>query len=292
MIAQQITPIDTQEIIPGTNDRTTFDHIALAELADSIRDHDLIQPITVRWLDDAGCYQIVAGERRFRACKDILGWDEIPAIIADATDEEASALMLAENVSRQDLDPIDEATAYSTRMKMYGWTIADCARRAGVSTTRIRFRIKLLNLRPELQKLVRDSQLALGYAQILSYAELDTNRQMIAVSRLRNNPRPTPSWFRKEVSTLKEEQAQGALFDTAIFTACQADAASATMYQEPPHPTTTTPPLKGGTVRDMLINQIAFWRKAAEAWNDLGKPFKRQECEAASQALTFALAAL
>src|SRR5579859_5699824 len=95
----------------GNNDRTVFDETGLKGLASSIKDNGLAQPITVRPLPSEASpflYEIVAGERRFRACSQNLGWFEIPCIIKDLSDEEASGVMLAENTSRDDLDPIDE----------------------------------------------------------------------------------------------------------------------------------------------------------------------------------------
>jgi ParB/RepB/Spo0J family partition protein len=290
-IQNQIIKIDTREIIPGANDRTAFDPAALQELASSIREHGLLQPITVRYNDEAASYQIIAGERRFRACKNILNWLEIPAIAADVTDEQASALMLTENVSRTDLDPIDEGQAYATRMQVYGWTVEDCARQAGVSLIRVHFRLKLLRLRSEIQTLVRTGQLPIGYAQILSGANLDNARQMLAVHRLRSNPQATPAWFRKELSAIKEDQDQIAMFDLdALLTASPEVAPTAPAT--PPHPTTDTPPSKGRTIKEILTHQVAFWQLAASAWDALGKPFKRQECAAAASALSSALSAI
>lgn len=288
----KIEPLDTREIIPGPNDRTTFDPAALQELASSIDEHGLIQPITVRWLDDADCYQIIAGERRFRACKDILGWEEIPALIADATDEEASAMMLAENISRENLDPIDEAQAYASRMTMFDLTTAEIAKQAGVSTIRVQFRLKLLSLRPEIQKLVRDDQISIGYAQTLADAGLDTNRQLIAIRALRDNPKPTTGWFRRVVNELLEQQAQGELFDLPLMcgSILNAPIVDAAPTIDPPLPTTHKPPKAGQTIREIIRNQVHFWDRAATEWDRIGKPFKRQECQAAAAALRSSLA--
>lgn len=285
----QITPLNTHEIIPGNNDRTVFDPGQLQELANSIREHGLIQPISVRFLEDCDLYQIIAGERRWRACK-LAGMTEVPAIILDVDDEEASVLMLAENVARADLDPVDEGNAYASRMARFGWSVKECAQNAGVSEVRVRFRLKLLKLRDDLQKLVRDGQLPIGYAQILADANLDNNRQLIAIARLRSNPSPTPSWFRREVGALLTEQSQESLFDTSIFVVQQAPN-EAPAFVEPPHPATTAPP-KADNLIDTLRRQVQFWTQAARDWDALGKPFKRQECEAAAQALNLALAAI
>jgi ParB/RepB/Spo0J family partition protein len=209
--------IDMTTIVPGDNgsghqDRTVFDAGSLAELAGSIAAHGLLQPITLRPIGESELFCIVAGERRFRACE-LLGWLEIPAIVADVTADEAAALMLAENTSREDLNPVDEANAYQVRIDRLGWTVADCARAAGVSEARVLYRVKLLKLRPDLLELVRTGNLPLGYAQIIADGNLDTNRQLLALRALRNSPSPTPGWFRRQVGELLTQQAQAGMFD-------------------------------------------------------------------------------
>lgn len=267
----------------GHQDRTHFNPTKLQELADSIRELGLLQPVTVRALDNGG-YQLVAGERRFRACK-LLGWADIPANVANVSDAQYAALMLAENTGREDLDPVDEAMAYQVRIDALGWTVADCAKRAGVSEVRVQFRLKLLKLRGDLQELVRSGNLQLGYAQILADANLDTNRQMIALSRLRENSSPTPPWFRTTVAELLAQQAQGDLFDFPLMTGELPSTTTATAPVEPPTPATTKPPVSGRSLPEIVSGQIAFWQDAAAQWDALGKPFKRQECEAAAHAL-------
>lgn len=307
--------IAVAQIIPGANDRTAFDARALQELAASIRDNGLAQPITVRpgfvcasceaftTDEPAHCpacghseyfpvYQIVAGERRFRACK-LLGWPAIPAIVRQLSDEQAAAIMLAENTSRADLDPIDEGRAYQARIAAFGWSIEDCARQAGVSEIRVQFRLKLLRLRPNVQELVRKNILSLGYAQILADANLDTDRQQAAVTRLIANPNPTPGWFRKEAYRLADAQDQGALFEALpLLSDTPVAAAPALLIPEPPTPATATPPRTGRNLREIVSGQIGFWQEAAEAWGNLGKPFKKQECQAAAQALQLAFASI
>jgi len=289
---ETITNIDANDIIPGNNDRTVFDPIEIENLAASIKEHGLIQPITVRDISDnidKNIYMIVAGERRYRACK-LLGWTEIPAIVRDLTDEEASAIMLTENVTRQDLDPIDEGIAYKSRMNVFGWSVNDISEKTGISTTRIRFRLKLLNLNKEIIHLVRTGNLSLGYAQILADAELDYNFQMLSFSCLRDNPSPTPSWFRRIVSEYKNKQAQTTMFDVPLFGGSLEEAVGlSNSFVCPPTPSTHKPPKIGKTTKEVVRNQAGFWETAAEEWDKLGKPFKRQECQAAAQALLFAL---
>lgn len=284
--------IDRTSITPGNNDRTTFDPASLNDLADNIRSNGLIQPITVRPLADTGLFQIVAGERRFRAVS-LLQWEEIPCIVKDMTDEQAAAVMLAENVARADIDPIDEARAYHSRMTLFNWTVADCANHAGVSAVRIQFRLKLLNLRIDIQQLIRTGQLTVGYASILADAALDTDRQMIAFRRLRDNSAPTLGWFRRLVAELATEQNQATLFNTAgpLF-GDYIPTKEETAPQIPPAPDTHQAPAVGKTLRDIVTGQIRYWQDAAEAWSNLGKPFKRQECEAAAHALRAVLSAI
>lgn len=277
-------------IRPGTNDRTVFDKQALQGLAANIAANGLIQPITVRPVEQG--FEIVAGERRYRACKDLLGWSEIPAVVMELGDQEASAVMLAENVARENLDPIDEGRAYASRMERFGLTVAEVADQAGVTSVRVRFRLKLLALRPDVQRMVRTNNLSIGYAQILADGDLDANRQMLAVRALRDNPRATPSWFRRIVNALVEEQQQGILFEMPLFGGPNLETSEQHEPILPPTPTTAKPPKCGRTVHETLAGQASFWDQAAESWDALGKPFKRQECQAASQALQAALGAL
>lgn len=280
-----ITMIDARDIMPGNNDRTVFDGARLAELASSIRANGLIQPVTVRPIGREGAfgevYQIVAGERRYRACG-IAGLDAVPCIIRDLDDEAASAVMLLENTSRADLDAVDEGLAYMARMRSFGWTVDEIATRAGVSPVRVRFRLKLLGLRDDLQAMVRSGQLPLGYAQTLADGELGRDRQLIAVSRLRDNPTPTPAWFRRVVGELQAEQAQESLFDMVPCVTAAAESAEPAAL--PPTPATHAP--DGASLDD----HIAYWQAAAIAWDRLGKSFKRQECHAAVRALESARA--
>jgi ParB/RepB/Spo0J family partition protein len=280
-----VKDIPISRIIPGKNDRTIFDAGELRELADSIKEHGLIQPITVRHAKDGNLFEIIAGERRLRACK-LLGWQTIPAIVTDLKDEDASAVTLAENIARKSLDPIDEACAYQSRIECFGWSIENLSKHAGTSTIHIQFRLKLLRLIPEIQKLIRGGNIQIGYAQILADANLDSNFQLLAFSKLRDNPKPTIGWFRSIVSELKEKQDQGILFKGPLFDkSYDADGIKTENIPQPPHPETTTPPKIGRNYKEILLNQITFWEEAAKQWDVIGKPFKRNECKSAAQAL-------
>ena len=283
------TILDLGTIIPGHNDRTQFSEEQIKKLAENIRSTGrLLNPLTVRPLEGPELlYEIIAGERRFRACSR-LGWKEIPAYIVDFSDEEASRAMLAENMSRQDLDPIDEAEAYTKRIQTFGWTTEQCAAAAGVTTVRVLFRLKLLHLREDIRFLVRTGAVSLGYAQVLADANLNKGFQLLALKSLRDNPHPSPSWFRNIVAAFAEKQNQGVLFGDPLFggVACEAPPCQ---YRQPPDPHHDKAPALGTTIKEKLHSQAAFWHTAAEQWAQQGKPFKRQECQAAASALTAAL---
>jgi ParB/RepB/Spo0J family partition protein len=205
-----ITQLPVDAIAPGDNDRRVFEARKLRELADSILEHGLAQPISVR-SNGAGQYQIIAGERRWRAHK-LAGIATIPAIIRDDLDDEgAAAIMLLENVQRADLNPIDEGYAYKKRMAEFGWTAEEIARRANVSAGRVKDRVVLLDLVPEAQKLIGDGQLSPGYG--VAMHQLDSNRQRIAMRYLREAKRPTLSEYREVCSQLLAEQAQESMFN-------------------------------------------------------------------------------
>jgi ParB/RepB/Spo0J family partition protein len=272
-------------IRPGPNDRTTFDREGIETLAASIKRDGLKTPPTLRPLP-GGDFEIVCGERRVRAVT-LLGWATVPAEVEDLDDESASAQMLLENTARAGLDPIDEARAYSSRMARFGWTVEDCAVRAGVTPLQVTFRLKLLDLRADLQALVKSGNLTVGYANILAGAGLDANRQRLAIRELRENPAPTPSWFnRKVVARLLAEQQQETLFDSAALFKPQP---APVLVTDPPHPSTHRPPCDG-TLTKRVKAGAEFWRAAAAQWNDLGKVFRAQECIAAALALELALA--
>lgn len=200
-------------VTAGNNDRKRFDPAALAELATSIAAHGLAQPITVR--PCAGGYQIVAGERRFRAMTEVLGWDQAPALVRELSDEQASAIMLAENTSRADLDPIEEANAYNSRMQAFNWTPAHIAEVAGVSEDLVKRRVLLLGLHPDVQGLVARKHMPVGHAEAM--VKLDHYRQLIALRVYREAKAMPLNTFCRVVGDLLGEQAQDGLFDLEQF---------------------------------------------------------------------------
>lgn len=154
------------QVEPGLNQpRKRFDEDALSDLADSIRVHGIIQPLTVRRLA-TGYYQIIAGERRWRAAK-AAGLQEVPAVIIEADDRKVMELGLIENLQREDLNPAEEARGYRTLMEEYGLTQEQVAQQMGKSRPAITNTLRLLALPEDLLELVAQDQLSAGHARAL-----------------------------------------------------------------------------------------------------------------------------
>ena len=145
--------------------RKHFDEASLAELADSIREHGIIQPLTVRKLA-SGYYQIIAGERRWRAAR-LAGLQEVPVIVMEADDRKAAELAMIENLQREDLNPIEEANGYKVLMSEYGLTQEEVAQRVGKSRPAVANALRLLNLCPPVRAMVEDGRLTNGHARAL-----------------------------------------------------------------------------------------------------------------------------
>lgn len=145
--------------------RKLFDEAALAELADSIREHGIIQPLTVRKLS-SGYYQIIAGERRWRAAR-LAGLAEVPAIVIEADDRKAAELAMIENLQREDLNPMEEAAGFQSLIENYHMTQEEAAQRVGKSRSAVANALRLLGLPPAVRRLVEDGQLSAGHARAL-----------------------------------------------------------------------------------------------------------------------------
>ena len=145
--------------------RKQFDPDALADLADSIREHGIIQPLTVRKLQ-SGYYQIIAGERRWRAAR-MAGLDQVPAIVIEADDRKAMELAMIENLQREDLNPIEEAEGYRQLMEQYNLTQEETAQRVGKSRSVVANALRLLNLCPPVRAMVEDGRLSNGHARTI-----------------------------------------------------------------------------------------------------------------------------
>ena len=173
--------------------REYFDEQALAELADSIAQYGLIQPITVRKLD-SGYYQIIAGERRWRASR-LAGLDEVPVRVIEADDRLTAELALVENLQREGLNPIEEAKGYRTLIEAHGLTQDEVAKSVGRSRPAVTNALRLLSLSPRVLEMVEKGELSAGHARaLLTVSEAD--KQLDAANEV----------IRKSYSVRKTEQ--------------------------------------------------------------------------------------
>ncbi len=179
----KLLPIHKIEPNPG-QPRQDFDEVELEALAESIGQHGIIQPLTVRELD-SGYYQIIAGERRWRAAR-MANLQEVPAVIIEADDKKVMELALIENLQRQDLNPVEEALGYQSLMSDYGLTQEETASRVGKSRPAVANALRLLNLSDALLTKVRSGELTAGHARALlslktEKEQLDITQKIIAL---------------------------------------------------------------------------------------------------------------
>ena len=161
MTTVPLTDVETNAGQPRKN----FDPEALAELADSIREHGILQPLTVRKLD-SGYYQIIAGERRWRAAR-MAGLDKVPVIVVEADDQTAAELAMIENLQREDLNPMEEAAGYRTLMDLYHMTQEEVSKRVGKSRSAVANALRLLDLSEAVRVFVEEGKLTAGHARAL-----------------------------------------------------------------------------------------------------------------------------
>ena len=178
--AYQKLPIYKVEPNPD-QPRHDFDEEELQALADSIEEHGIIQPLTVRELN-SGYYQIIAGERRWRAAR-LAKLQEVPVVIIEADDKKAMELALIENLQRQDLNPVEEAMGYRSLMQDYGLTQDDAAKRVGKSRPAVANALRLLNLSPEVLEKVREGTLSAGHARAVLTLKTD-KKQLEAAQKI------------------------------------------------------------------------------------------------------------
>lgn len=157
-------PISQVESCSG-QPRKHFDEESLQELADSITEHGIIQPLTVRKLA-SGYYQIIAGERRWRAAR-LAGLQEIPVIVMEADDRKAAELAMIENLQREDLNPMEEAAGFQSLIENYHMTQEEAAQQVGKSRSAVTNALRLLGLTPAVRKLVEENKLSAGHARAL-----------------------------------------------------------------------------------------------------------------------------
>ena len=157
-------PISQVESYSG-QPRKHFDEESLQELADSITEHGIIQPLTVRKLS-SGYYQIIAGERRWRAAR-LAGLQEVPVIVMEADDRKAAELAMIENLQREDLNPMEEAAGFQSLIETYHMTQEEAAQQVGKSRSAVANALRLLGLTPAVRKLVEENKLTAGHARAL-----------------------------------------------------------------------------------------------------------------------------
>lgn len=154
------------KVEPGMKQpRKRFDETSMADLTESVRTHGIIQPLTVRRLQ-SGYYQIIAGERRWRAAKQA-GLKEVPAVVIEADDRKVMELGLIENLQREDLNPMEEAAGYRTLMEEYGLTQEETAQRVGKSRPTVANAMRLLALPKEVGRMLEEGKLSAGHARAL-----------------------------------------------------------------------------------------------------------------------------
>ena len=198
-------PISQVESCAG-QPRKQFDPDALADLADSIREHGIIQPLTVRKLQ-SGYYQIIAGERRWRAAR-MAGLDQVPAIVIEADDRKAMELAMIENLQREDLNPMEEAEGYRQLMEQYNLTQEETAQRVGKSRSAVANALRLLNLCPSVRAMVEDGRLTSGHARtILPLSPALQKKAADAVLKSDLSVRQTELLVKKLTAEVKEKPA-------------------------------------------------------------------------------------
>jgi ParB family chromosome partitioning protein len=154
------------EIEPNRDQpRKTFSDEAITALAESIREHGMLQPILVRPLDTGG-YQIVAGERRWRAAR-MLGLDEVPVNIRELSDTETMQIAIIENLQRENLNPVEEASGYNELIEKYGMTQEQVAKMVGKSRSAVANAVRLLTLPPRVLKMLENGDISAGHAKAL-----------------------------------------------------------------------------------------------------------------------------
>lgn len=184
---QAVTSLPLQKVEPNPNQpRHRFDEEELQALADSISEHGILQPLAVRKME-GGFYQIIAGERRWRAAR-LAGLQEVPVVVVEADDKTVMELALIENLQRQDLNPMEEAEGYRVLTEEYGLTQEEAAARVGKSRPAVANALRLLALPDEVRELVEKGELSAGHARaILSLptkAKQKTAAQRILALRL------------------------------------------------------------------------------------------------------------
>ncbi|MBU7007545.1 ParB/RepB/Spo0J family partition protein [Phosphitispora fastidiosa] len=196
--------------------RTVFDDEKLNELASSIKEHGVVQPIIVR-KTGIGIYEIVAGERRWRACRKI-GIKNIPAIIKDLDEKETTEIALIENIQREDLNPIEEASAYKTLIDQFGLTQEELSNRVGKSRPFIANTLRLLALPKRLRELVSYGKISAGHARALLSIQKEREQEALAEKIIKQglSVRQTEKTVQDMVQAKKGKKSYGPVEDPIL----------------------------------------------------------------------------
>lgn len=180
---KQAVELRLSQIVPNRDQpRKIFDDAALRELAESIKQHGLIQPLLVRPMSD-GSYQIVAGERRWRASR-LAGLERVPVVIKEMADSEVMELALIENLQREDLNPIEEAEGYKTLMDTYALTQEQVADRVGKSRSAVANALRLIGLYDAEKEALQNGEITAGHARaLMSIPDKELRRQALELAK-------------------------------------------------------------------------------------------------------------
>ena len=202
--AGRLTLLSRKSIQAGQyQPRTHMDETALHELAESIKEQGLMQPIIVRALkDDASRYEIIAGERRYRAAG-IAGLDEVPVLIKEVNDQQALALALIENIQREDLNPLEEAKGLQRLIQEFEYTHETCAQAIGRSRSAVSNLLRLLNLTPAVQTMLLAGDIEMGHARAL--LALDAAQQILLAQEIANKRLSVRDTEKRVQQLLKED---------------------------------------------------------------------------------------
>ncbi len=198
---KQAVELRLSQIVPNRDQpRKVFDDTALRELSESIKMHGLIQPLLVRPMSD-GSYQIVAGERRWRASR-LAGLEKVPVVIKEMSDSEVCELALIENLQREDLNPIEEAEGYKTLMDSYSLTQEQVAERVGKSRSAVANALRLIGLSVAEKEALQNGEITAGHARaLLSIPDKELRRQAFELAKTGASVR--------EIERISKQQAVG-----------------------------------------------------------------------------------
>lgn len=198
---KQAVELRLSQIVPNRDQpRKVFDDTALRELSESIKMHGLIQPLLVRPMSD-GSYQIVAGERRWRASR-LAGLEKVPVVIKEMADSEVCELALIENLQREDLNPIEEAEGYKTLMDTYSLTQEQVAERVGKSRSAVANALRLIGLNSAEKEALQNGEITAGHARaLLSIPDKELRRQAFELAKTGASVR--------EIERISKQQAVG-----------------------------------------------------------------------------------